>query len=100
MLIMAIKLNMPMKITCAISARDAQVFRQVECYWVGFGYPSRRKSKRPRRFLRVRGANGICRYFYWTEPDKGKELIAVSRFKKRVQISWDKVTKHYNKNKK
>lgn len=90
--------KLPITIRASVTQenRVTDAARQVEDMWVGFGYPSRKKSIRPRRFLRVRDEVGICRYFYWTEPDKGKGCIVISHFKKRVKISVDKVRKHYN----
>ena len=91
------KTKLPLTIRAKVyeMERVANVTHHVESYWVGRGFPLRSESKRPRRYLRIRTREGICKYFLWTEPDKGKEVICVARFRRRVQISLEQVMKHY-----
>ncbi len=90
------KLPVSIKAKTSTMERTAIVTHHVEDYWVGTGYPDRKKSTRLRRYLRIRDALGICRYFLWSEPDKGKESVVIARFKRRVKISLEQVKKHYN----
>jgi len=48
-----------------------------------------------RRIARVRDGRGLCKYFLWTEPDKGKMMRVCIRFKKRVEIAPHKFLKHF-----
>ncbi len=77
--------------------RVAQVCHQWKDFWVGSGFVNKRKTTSPRRFLRVRNEDGICRYFFWTDPRRGEQVPCVFGFRKRVKISLEKAKKHYEK---
>jgi len=75
-------------------SREAEVHTN-ECYWVGMGYLGGLKRLKRRRFLRIRSAEGICSYMLWTEPDRGKQYMFVSQFRKRIQITKEEAEEHY-----
>jgi hypothetical protein len=95
------------KVSIRPQEREAVQAHDVEDYWVGSGYVGaketrsmvRKGSTKVRRFLRARDAKGICRYFFWTCPDRGKQVPKVFRFKKRVKITRELAEKHYTKEK-
>lgn len=66
-------------------------------YWVGVGTYGSKKFPKRRRFLRARDEKGLCRYFLWTEPDKGEPVILVRRFLRRVYITEEFARNHFNK---
>lgn len=74
--------------------RCAEV-RLNECYFVGWGYLGGLKKPKRRRFLRVRSEQGLCRYFLWTKPDRGKEYMFVSYFKRKVQLTKEQAEAHF-----
>lgn len=75
--------------------REVNVLFPLTSYWVGYGFIGCIKNPIRRRFLQARSENGICVYYLWTTPDKGKEYMFVSYFKKRVKISPEKANNHY-----
>lgn len=77
--------------------RIAHVSHSVADYWVGSGFINKRKTTSPRRFLRVRDSNGICRYFFWSNPRRGEQVPCVFGFTKRKKISLEKAKKHFDR---
>lgn len=75
--------------------REVNVLFPLASYWVGYGFIGGIKNPKRRRFLRVRSENGICKYLLWTTPDKGKEYMFVSYFKKRIQVTPEQAIRHY-----
>lgn len=82
-----------------ISHKERPAFESfdMEDYWVGLGFVGQKKKPEIRRFLRVRNKLGICRYFFWTEPKRGKMTPVVFSFRKRVKITREIAKKHYKK---
>lgn len=90
----------PFPVVVRREERDAYICHQVEDYWVGHGFVGQRESNsRPppklRRFLRVRDADGICSYFFWTKPRRGELLPKVYNFKKRIKITRELAERHF-----
>lgn len=83
---------------------DATPSHEIEVYWLGVGFLGRMKSikskMRPivkqRRYLMARDARGV-RYFNWTEPDRGKEVIRVMNFRKKRKLTKEQAKKHFKK---
>lgn len=96
-----IRLPFTPKVT-KLERMDAYPSFQAEDYWVGSGfYGQRGSASRPtpklRRFLRVRDADGICSYFFWTNPRRGERVPRVVGFRKRVKITKELAARHYKK---
>ena len=66
-----------------------------ECYWVGYGYLGGLRLLKRRIFLRIRSAEGICRYLLWTTPERGKEFMFVKNFVKKIEITREQAEKHF-----
>ncbi len=82
--------------TVKFDNREIEIIFPLESYWVGSGFIGGAKNPIHRRFLQVRSENGICKYYLWTEPQRGKEFMFVMHFKKRVKVTKQFAEKHYN----
>jgi hypothetical protein len=80
-----------------VAQSDAYPSFSIEHYAVGLGFTGDKRSPVVRRYVRCRNANGVCSYFLWTHPDKGKLVPRVYGFRFRRATTRDKVIAHYKK---
>lgn len=92
------RIPLAIKSTSKPNVRDVIIFHRVLKYSVGLGAVGNRKKPIIRRFLRVRNEHGICHYYLWTAPDKGKSYFKVHYFRPMVEVTADQVNKHYKLN--
>ena len=92
------------KIKIRIKSKSEKIPLMVEPYqaesaWIGFGDigNEKRKDLQRRRFLQIRNSFGLCSYFFWTEPRKGKEVSRVMRFQRVAKAYPKQIEIHFNK---